>query len=244
MATGRTAAGRRPLRGLRRRVRRHRRRVWERREQRYYRRHSAEVDASLRHSHLRQAHGAPRRAQSEHQARRSVSPETGPERWLTVVTVALAAAGGALAGCHPTATPVVDPIETALFAAGFTMLVARAAPSVWLVVGITAFLLARGHPLAAPALVVLVVALAGVVVTRSRPWAGAVVGAMGVQVVLRWPAHFFHGFTAAIGAGLLALCAVSAWRRSSQRIRRRAVVTVGTVVAERPCARSSWSWPR
>ena len=32
-------------------------RSWERREQRYHRRHSAEVGASLRHSHLRHHHG-------------------------------------------------------------------------------------------------------------------------------------------------------------------------------------------
>ena len=213
-------------------MRRHRRRAWERREQRYYRRHSAEVDASLRHSHLRHHHNASHREPSEHhRSAQAPSPDQAIDRKLTLVMVGLAAVGGALAGCHPTATPVVDPIETALFAAGFTLLVARAAPFTWLVVGIAAFLLARGQPLGAPALVVLVVAVVGVTEQRTRSWAGPVVAVLGVQVVLRWPGHLFHGFSAAVGAGLVVLCAVSAWQRSRRGERRRAALTVGVVVA-------------
>jgi hypothetical protein len=140
--------------------------------------------------------------------------------------VALAAAGGALAGCHPTGTPVIDPIETAVFAGGFTLLVTRASRDTWLVVGIAAVLLARGW-LLAPAAAILLIALASVVVDRTRTWAGAVVGGLGVQVVLRWPSHFFHGVTAAAAAVLVALCAASAWQRSSTRTRRRAALLVG-----------------
>ncbi|MGO8864790.1 MAG: DUF4012 domain-containing protein [Acidimicrobiales bacterium] len=232
--------GRHPFRRLRRRVRRLRRRAWERGEQRYYRHHSAEVEASLRHSYLRQIDRASRHAPAGHHpgpdageqrdARRPADGARGPERWLTVAMVTLATAGGALAGCHPTGTPVVDPIETALFAAGFTLLVSRAASGTWLVVGATAVLFARGW-LLVPATGTLLVALAGVVSVRARPWAGPIVGALGVQVVLRWPATFFHGFPAVLAAALVVVCGLSAWGRSSRRTRRRATKVLVGVAA-------------
>lgn len=140
--------------------------------------------------------------------------------------VLLAAVGGAIAGCHPTGTPVVDPIETAAFAAGFTLLVSRAARGTWVVVGLAALLGARGW-LLVPAAVTLLVACAGVLVPRVRVWAGSVVGALGVQVVLRWPPHFFFGLPSVVAAALVLLCAVSAWRRSSRGTRRRAAMVVG-----------------
>ena len=76
-STGRGApSGRRTVRRLRRRIRRVRRKAWERREQRYYRRHSAEVGASLRHSHLRQLN-APRHSAS-HQRHEPSAPCPSP----------------------------------------------------------------------------------------------------------------------------------------------------------------------
>ncbi len=226
-STGHGGSGRRRRRGLRRRVRHLRRQAWESREQRYHRRHSAEVGASLRHSHLQQFQSATHRAPAENHL--GSSRRRPPEPWLTLVLVALAAAGGAWAGCHPTGTPVIDPIETAAFAGGFTLLVSRAGRDTWLLVGITAVLLARGS-LVESAAATLLVALAGVLVERVRPFAGAVVGALGVQVVLRWPAHFFHGFTAAVAAGLVVVGAVAAWSRSSRRTRRRGALVVGGLV--------------
>jgi hypothetical protein len=42
---------------------------------------------------------------------------------LIVIPLAVAAAiGASFAGCHPTGTAIADPIETAAFAAGFTVL--------------------------------------------------------------------------------------------------------------------------
>ena len=64
-------------------------------------------------------------------------------------------------------------------------------------------------------------AVAGVFSTKAPKWVGASVGALGVQVLLRWPPHLFHGFPTAVSAILVIVCAVSAWRRSSERIRRR-----------------------
>lgn len=135
-----------------------------------------------------------------------------------------------MAGCHPTGTPIVDPVETAVFAAGFTLLVARAARDTWLVTAIAAVLLARGWFVGLAA-ADLLVALMGRFLARTGPWAGAVVGALGVQVILRWPAHFFHGFTAAAAVALVVLCTISAWKRASRRTRQRAAVLVGGMVA-------------
>src|ERR1700677_750741 len=93
-STGRGERGQRPLRGLRRRVRRLRREAWERGEQRYYRRHSAEVNASLRRSHLRQVE------QPSHlTGNAGAVRDQGSVRWVEAAVVALAAGGGALAGC-------------------------------------------------------------------------------------------------------------------------------------------------
>ena len=65
--------------------------------------------------------------------------------WLIVLGLAAAAAfGGAFAGCHPTGTPVAYPIETAFFAAGFTIVLSRSSRETWLLTGAVAVVMARG----------------------------------------------------------------------------------------------------
>jgi hypothetical protein len=163
-------------------------------------------------------------------------------RWAVWSLAVLAAAGGAVAGCHPTGTRVVDPVETALLATGFTLVVAQASRLCWLLVGVAVALLARDL-LLVPAVATLVVALAGFAIRpRGRagaisrsPVAGAMVGALGVQVILRWPNRYpfgppaFHGFTAAVAAGLTLLVAASAWHRADRPWRRRAVTVVAAL---------------
>jgi hypothetical protein len=140
---------------------------------------------------------------------------------MLVAALAVAAAvGGALAGCHPTGTPVVDPIETAILAAGMTVIVSRSSRGTWLVVGVGAVLLSRGW-LLVPAVGTIGVAFASVLPRRSHHRTGALVGALGIQVMLRWPAQLFHGFPSLVAGGLVALCAVSAYRRSRSKIQRR-----------------------
>lgn len=141
-----------------------------------------------------------------------------------------AAAGGAFAGCHPTGTAVADPIETAAFAAAFTLALSQANRGVWLVVGVTATLLSRGW-LLVPALMTVLVAFSGAFSEKARRSIGALVGALAVQVVLRWPAQFFHGFPSAVAAALTVIVGASAWARSSSLLRRRAAIVVGGLAA-------------
>ena len=151
---------------------------------------------------------------------------------IVALLVAASAVGGALAGCHPTGTPVVDPLETAVFAAGFTFLVTRAAPGTWVLVGVTAVVLARGWLLvpAGVAALLAVLALVGVFSIPAPRWAGAAVGALGVQVMLRWPPYLFHGLLTVVVVALVVVCAVSVWRRSSGPVRRRSTLLVGGIV--------------
>jgi hypothetical protein len=58
-----------------------------------------------------------------------------------------------------------------------------------------------------------------------------VIGALGVQVVLRWPPEFFHGFPSLVAGVLVVACTVFAWRRSSRRIRRVAGLVAGSLAA-------------
>ncbi|HEY3942138.1 MAG TPA: DUF4012 domain-containing protein [Acidimicrobiales bacterium] len=143
--------------------------------------------------------------------------------------MALAAAvGGAFAQCHPTGTHVVDPVETAVFAAFFTVLVARVTPIVWVGVALVTVALARGT-LLAPAGAVVALAAVGLGVRPARRWVGPLIGALGVQVILRWPPQVGHGFSAAVAGALVVACGPAAWRRSSRRTRRR-VLRAGAIV--------------
>lgn len=146
---------------------------------------------------------------------------------LFVVPLAVAAAlGGALAGCHPTGTHVVDPLETAAFAAAFTLLSSRASRGTWLTLGVVCVLVARGW-LIVPAIADVVLAFVSALMSRSRRRFGALIGALGVQVVLRWPPTLFHGLPSLVAGALLALLAISAWRRSSRRTRRIGLWVLG-----------------
>ena len=141
-------------------------------------------------------------------------------RVLVAALAVAGAIGGALAGCHPTGTPIVDPVETALLACGATIIVSRSSRGTWLVFGVGAVLLSRGW-LLVPAVGTIGVAFAAVFPHRSHRRTGALVGALGIQVMLRWPPQLFHGFPSLVAGGLLGLSAVSAYRRSRAHIQLR-----------------------
>ncbi|MGH9030095.1 MAG: DUF4012 domain-containing protein [Acidimicrobiales bacterium] len=177
-------------------------------------------------------------------SRASRSWHGGPGRWkkhvvqpshaqvsdLLVLALALAtAAGGALAGCHPTATPVVDPLYSAALAAIVTFAASRADRETWLVVSAGGVLMSRGW-LVLPALCALGLAVTSVAARRSRRRTGGLVGALLSQVLLRWPPFLFHGFTALVAAIVVALLVVSAYRRARTKTRRRILVGIGGVV--------------
>lgn len=150
---------------------------------------------------------------------------------MVVAALAVAAAvGGAAAGCHPTGTPVVDPIYTAALAALVTVAVSTARRSTWLVLGAIAVALSRGL-LLAPAVAALGVAFASVFPRRPRQRVGALVGALAVQVILRWPHLGFQGLTAIVAAVAITPCLISGFRSLSRRSRRRILgVGIGGLV--------------
>lgn len=130
------------------------------------------------------------------------------------------AAGGAVAGCHPTGTPVVDPLYTAALAAVVTVATSRARRASWLLLAATAVALSRGLVLL-PAVVALGVAFASVFARRTRQRVGALVGALAIQAVLRWPHLGFQGLTAIVATLAIATCAISAYGQLSRPARRR-----------------------
>jgi hypothetical protein len=155
---------------------------------------------------------------------RRLSAQRSSQVLVAVLAIA-AAIGGALAGCHPTGTPVVDPLEAAVFAAAMTIIVSRSARGTWLVLGVGAVLLSRAW-LLLPAVATIGLAFASVFPKRSHRRIGALVGALGVQVMLRWPPEVFHGFPSLIAGALFVVCAVSAYRRSGSELQRRVRLTV------------------
>ena len=134
--------------------------------------------------------------------------------------VVAAAVGGALAGCHPTGTPVLDPIYAAVFAAAVTWAAARAPRGTLLWLGVLAVVMSRGW-LVVPALAALLLAFAGVLPRRPNATLGALTGALAMQVVLRWPPVSFHGATALVAVAATAPCLVGAVRTLSSPARRR-----------------------
>jgi hypothetical protein len=159
-----------------------------------------------------------------HRARRTRSSPIAAQLVVAVLAAA-AAAGGALAGCHPTGTPIADAIETAAFAAGFTVLASQASRGTWLGVGVAAVVLARGW-LLVPAVATIGLAFWAALLSRSHRRIGALVGALGVQVALRWSPALFHGFPTLMAGALVVILACSAWRRSGKRVRRRALLAL------------------
>ncbi|MGA2521743.1 MAG: hypothetical protein ABSG81_13130 [Acidimicrobiales bacterium] len=145
-----------------------------------------------------------------------------------------AGAGGAFAGCHPTGTRVVDPIYTGVFAALITYLASRAGRETLLVFSAVAVVMSRSW-LDIPAAIALLIAFTAVFPEHSRRRVGGVVGALGVQAVLRWPPIAFHGSTALVATAVVAPLFVSGFRRMSSREKRRTKRTV----APRPLRNSA-----
>jgi len=148
-------------------------------------------------------------------SRRRVSART------VAVLAAAAALGGAVAGCRPTGTPVVDPLYSAALAALVTYACSRASRGTLLVFSAVAVVMSRTW-LEIPAVAALLVAFFSVFPEHSRRRVGALVGALGVEALLRWPPVGFHGATALVAGAALAPVFFSALRRISKTQRRRA----------------------
>jgi hypothetical protein len=140
-------------------------------------------------------------------------------RWTVALLVVASAVGGALAGCHPTGTRIVDPLYAAALAALVTYACSRARRWTWLTLSAVAMVLTRDW-LVIPAAAALLVAFASVWPSRGRRRVGALIGAVAIQVIMRWPATGFHGLTALIAAVAIFPCLISAYRQSSIARRR------------------------
>lgn len=149
---------------------------------------------------------------------------------FTVLLVALlAAAGGAVAGCHPTGTGVLDPLYSSVFAALVTYVASRASRETLLVLAAVSVVMSRGW-LYLPAIASLALAFYAVIPRHSRRRVGAVVGAVSVEVMLRWPYTEFHGFSALVAAAAIVPVSVSAYLRLSDAGKaqaRRAAAWIG-----------------
>lgn len=148
-------------------------------------------------------------------------------RLVVAGLVVAAALGGALAGCHPTGLAGLDALYGAALAAVVTLAAAAASRASLLVLATVATVMSRGW-LSVPAAVVLAVAFAAVLAPRSYRRVGALIGALGIQVILRWPPLGFHGATALVAALAVAPVLFSGWR--TLRSRRRALTLAGAGV--------------
>jgi hypothetical protein len=173
------------------------------------------------------AHSSPRGRRATRRRRRQERNSTA----IVTLLVAAAAAGGALAGCHPTGTPIVDPVYGALAAAVVTSAASKASRATLLLLAAVAAALSRGW-LLVPGAAVLLMAFASVFPRRSHRRVGALIGALAIQVILRWPPVGFQGLTALIGVAAVLPCLISGLAHLSGRWRRRVLWTgFGFIVA-------------
>jgi len=144
-----------------------------------------------------------------------------------VLTLAGAAGiAAAAAGCRPTGTQIVDPLYTALFAALVTCVCSRASRPTLLVFSVVAVAMSRGW-LEIPAAAALLIAFGSLFPQHSRRRVGALIGALSVETLLRWPSIAFHGATAAVAGAVLVPLFVSTYGRFSTVERRRAKKMLG-----------------
>jgi hypothetical protein len=148
---------------------------------------------------------------------------------VVALLVVAAAVGGALAGCHPTGLPALDALYGALLAALVTVAAAGAGRASLLVMATLATMMSRGW-LTVPAAVALALAFGAVLAPRPYRRLGALIGALSVQVILRWPPLGFHGGTALLAVAAVTPVLVSAWRNLRSQHRSRVLAGVGALL--------------
>ena len=145
-----------------------------------------------------------------------------------------AAVGAALAGTHPTGTRILDPLYAALFAALVTAAASQARRATLLWLAFVAVAMSQGWILA-PAIAALLVAFATTWLRRNHRAAGALVGALAIQAVLRWPEatwghSMFQSWTALVATVAIAPVLLSAYRLQRLRVKRRILWGTGVLV--------------
>jgi hypothetical protein len=137
----------------------------------------------------------------------------------------------AFAPVAPTGLEAVDRMLAAALAALVTLASIRASRSAWLWLAGTATALSIGSGWAAAgalglALALVLVATGDTVPDDRRRWAGAAIGALAVQSLLRAPAVGFFGLPSLATAVAVAPVLWSAWRASRPVARRRVARTL------------------
>ena len=138
-----------------------------------------------------------------------------------LVAAVAAGVGGALAGCHPTLTTVVDPLLTGGLAALVTW---AAATAPWWAPALAAGLLAIADPAPWKLAVAALACLAMFVVGARRDSAGvvrALSGGVAVQLALRLDIADPFGRSALVAAVLLGLILITGVARRPGHVRRR-----------------------
>jgi hypothetical protein len=113
----------------------------------------------------------------------------------------------------------VDPLYTGVLAGIVTLAASRAARATLLLLAAVAVVFSRSA-VVAPAAAALLAALAGTFTPQANPALGALVGALAIQSILRWPAFGFHGLTALIAAAAITPVVVSGASHLPRRARR------------------------
>jgi hypothetical protein len=138
---------------------------------------------------------------------------------VTALSVA-AAVGGAFSGVHPTGTRFVDPLYGAAVGILVTVTSSRATRETRLIFGALVVAASRGLILI-PAVATLLSALSQVWIRRWQRRIGALVGAAGSQVILRWPHLGFLGLTTLVGVVAVLPMVITALGDLKARNRRR-----------------------
>jgi hypothetical protein len=160
--------------------------------------------------------------------RRDRAPSQRNQQLAALCIAAASAVVAAAAGCHPTGTPVVDPLLTGGYAAVITMLAGRARRWPGMVPVVVAVLASRGWALVF-AIGSGITAMVGASRERRlRSW-GAATGALAVQALLRLPDLGFHGASALVAGLAVVPVVVSGYQglRPAERRQLRRVVLWG-----------------
>jgi hypothetical protein len=188
------------------------------------------------------AQSAPSNRRRPAQAMRSVapnSPTVAPPQQLmrsrtanSIIFLCALSAGvaGALSGVHPTGTTGIDPLYGALLGVLVTAAASEANQESRLVFAAVALGASRGL-IGLPAGAALLLATTQVWLRRWQREIGALVGALGSQVILRWPHLGFLGLTTLIGVASVLPLLVSGFLRFRGRARRHVLwLASGAVV--------------
>ena len=163
--------------------------------------------------------------------RKAAKRRQSVSQFIVLVLAGASAVGAAFAGTHPTGSSVADVVYAAAFGALVPVATSRSSRSMTIVLAGVAMAMSRGW-MWAPSGIALGLAFGSAWNNRRSGRAGALVGALAVQCVLRWPPVAFHGATALVAAATCTPVLVSAYLALGRRWRRRvALASAGLGVA-------------